>query len=160
VYWPKTWYRDADGDGLGDPNTKVNVCSSTPPAGFAANNRDTDDTPVSVPTVSPSLTKANNLPNEVGTTAATSLLLGSYPNPFQKVIRIQYTIGMEASVRLTIYDALGREVRNIFRGQRNAGTHWIDYNGSKLSSGVYYLRMVAVSGDKEYVQTQKLVKTD
>lgn len=39
----QTYYRDADGDGLGDLNTPTSVCSATPPAGYVTNNTDLND---------------------------------------------------------------------------------------------------------------------
>jgi hypothetical protein len=44
VHSPQTYYRDADGDGFGDPNNATSICSSTPPAGYVTNNSDCDDT--------------------------------------------------------------------------------------------------------------------
>ena len=37
------YYRDADGDGYGDPNNSIVSCSSTPPPGYVNNNYDCDD---------------------------------------------------------------------------------------------------------------------
>ena len=38
------YYRDADGDGFGDPNVTTFVCSSMPPTGYISDNSDCDDT--------------------------------------------------------------------------------------------------------------------
>lgn len=37
------YYRDADGDGLGDQGQAITVCASSPPAGYATNAEDCDD---------------------------------------------------------------------------------------------------------------------
>lgn len=43
---PTTWYEDADGDGLGNPNNTQNDCEQ--PTGFVDNNDDCDDTDASI----------------------------------------------------------------------------------------------------------------
>jgi hypothetical protein len=40
----QTYYEDADGDGLGNPEVSTSICSSTPPEGYVANSDDLDDT--------------------------------------------------------------------------------------------------------------------
>ncbi len=159
VYWPKTYYRDADGDGLGHPENKTSVCASTPPAGYAANNKDDNDTPVVAPTVNPSYTLSIANPKGSDLSPVLSLALAAHPNPFGSEIRIQYTVPIRASVTIKIYDVIGREVGSLFNGERPAGTFSQVYNGSKLPNGVYYCRMIATASGKEYLQTEKLVKT-
>lgn len=46
VHTNQTYYRDADGDGLGNPNSFISVCSSTVPAGYVTNSNDTNDNPI------------------------------------------------------------------------------------------------------------------
>jgi uncharacterized delta-60 repeat protein len=85
--------------------------------------------------------------------------LHATPNPFTQTIRIQYAIPTDARVNIKVYDALGREVGNVFNGQRSAGTYSTEYNTSKLSQGVYYCRMIVSADGKNVVQTLKLAKT-
>jgi uncharacterized delta-60 repeat protein len=157
VYWPKTYYRDADGDGLGDPNNKLNVCSSTTPTGYVSNSRDTNDTPLVV------MTKTSDTHHKTVQEAMILLdgfSLVAYPNPLAKSTRIQFNVPVDAAVRIQIFDVMGREVGLVFSGNRSAGTHYTDYNASKLSSGVYFCRMVAVVKGKETLQTIKMVRAE
>ena len=43
VHTGQTFFKDADGDGFGDNNNPITVCSATPPAGYVADNTDCDD---------------------------------------------------------------------------------------------------------------------
>lgn len=50
----RTYYRDADGDTLGDPNTTTSICDNNVPYGYVTNANDTDDTQAPVTEVIPS----------------------------------------------------------------------------------------------------------
>ncbi len=65
----------------------------------------------------------------------------NYPNPFNPSTVIIYHLPKEAHVTITIYDVLGRKVATIVDGTETAGYHEITFNGSQLSSGVYFYRM-------------------
>ncbi|HET7897434.1 MAG TPA: T9SS type A sorting domain-containing protein, partial [Flavisolibacter sp.] len=80
--------------------------------------------------------------------------LQSRPNPFNSLTRIQYTVPVEANVIIKVFDMLGREVGVLYNGNQPAGTHFVDYNATKLSKGMYYARMLATVNGKQYVQIQ------
>lgn len=86
--------------------------------------------------------------------------LGNYPNPFAATTRIQYTVPVDAKVFIKVFDGMGREVVFIFNGESAAGTYSKEYNAAKLSSGVYYVRMIATVKGRQFMETQKLIKAD
>jgi hypothetical protein len=100
---------------------------------------------------------AGTAPVEAGTSVLT---LSTYPNPVGKAVQITYTLPEAATVAITLYDLTGREVGTIFRGQKAAGTYNVSYATRSLHAGVYYCRINASGQQKEWVQTQKLVKTN
>ena len=70
----------------------------------------------------------------------------NYPNPFSNSTAISYKLNKQTDVQLTIFDALGREVRKFNISSQNAGIHGILWDarnnfGAKLASGVYFYRM-------------------
>ncbi len=72
----------------------------------------------------------------------------NYPNPFNPVTTIRYELPKSGSVRLEVFDILGRVVRTLVDQTQEAGYHSISWDGRNdmgeaLSSGVYYLRMEA-----------------
>jgi hypothetical protein len=70
------------------------------------------------------------------------VLLRNYPNPFNPVTNIQFSVPVRSEVRIILYDVLGREMKEILNSEVNAGTHEIVFDGSELSSGVYLVRML------------------
>ena len=77
----------------------------------------------------------------------------NYPNPFNPNTIISYSIPKPKFVSIKIYDVLGREIETLVNEERPGGTYKIQFNGSDLSSGIYYYRMQAGS----FVETKKLI---
>jgi hypothetical protein len=76
-------------------------------------------------------------------------LFQNYPNPFNPVTTIAFTLGRdqsEAPVRLVVFDLLGREVMRLAEGRYLAGTHRLEFDGSRLASGVYIYRLETAAG--------------
>lgn len=65
----------------------------------------------------------------------------NYPNPFNPTTQFRIDIEQASQVNLTIYDVLGRKVRVLIDGQLEARSHFIEFNGENLSSGVYFARL-------------------
>lgn len=65
----------------------------------------------------------------------------NYPNPFNPVTRLEFGISKLGFVSLKVYDILGKEVKALVNEIRPAGTYSVSFDGSNLSSGVYYYRL-------------------
>ena len=70
-------------------------------------------------------------------------LYQNYPNPFNPTTVISYQLPVASSVRLVVYDMLGREVTELANGRMSAGEHKATFSADGLSSGVYFCRLVA-----------------
>jgi glucuronoarabinoxylan endo-1,4-beta-xylanase len=82
----------------------------------------------------------------------------NYPNPFSSSTAISYQLKTPADARVTIYDILGRVVRETLAGPQSAGTHSILWDGSnttghKVVPGVYFYTL-QVAGES---QARKMV---
>ena len=77
----------------------------------------------------------------------------NYPNPFNPSTRIRFDIPQQTQVKLSIYDILGREVGVLADKNMAPGTYEITFDGSKLTSGVYFYRLQ--TGD--FMETKKLI---
>lgn len=90
---------------------------------------------------------------EAGNKLPARFVLGTnYPNPVRSTTTIPFTLRQVASVQLTIYDVLGREVLLLVDDTRPAGTYEVVLDASSLSSGTYFYRL-DVGG---YVRTRTL----
>lgn len=68
----------------------------------------------------------------------------NYPNPFNPVTTFAFSLPERTEVNLKIYDTIGREVKRIFDDQmKEQGGHEVTFDGSRLSSGVYIVRLEA-----------------
>jgi len=65
----------------------------------------------------------------------------NYPNPFNPVTKINYEIPKQGFVNMKIFDVLGREVKTLVNEVKGPGVYSIDFDGTELSSGVYFYRM-------------------
>ena len=71
------------------------------------------------------------------------ILLRNYPNPFNPTTKIQFAVPVKSAVKISLHDVLGREMREIYISEVDAGMHEFVLDGSDLSSGVYLVRMLA-----------------
>jgi hypothetical protein len=88
-----------------------------------------------------------------------SSLSGNYPNPFNPTTIISYQLSAVSNVNLIVYDVLGREVATLKDGMKNAGSYFATFDGSRLSSGIYFVRFTVQpqDGSKQIVLTRKML---
>ncbi|MCH7772776.1 MAG: T9SS type A sorting domain-containing protein, partial [Bacteroidetes bacterium] len=80
-------------------------------------------------------------------------LLQNYPNPFNPSTSIQYAISSRQFVVLKVYDVLGNEVATLVNEVKHAGSYEVEFDGTRLTSGIYFYRIISGS----YSDTKKLV---
>jgi hypothetical protein len=67
----------------------------------------------------------------------------NYPNPFNPLTVVGYQLATGSTVKLGVYDQLGREVARLVDGKQEAGHHEVTFDASGLASGVYVYRIMA-----------------
>jgi len=85
----------------------------------------------------------------------------NYPNPFNPETNIRFEIpanAMNSSVKLTVYNNLGMEIRTLINGSVEPGIHSLTWDGrndygEKMASGVYFLRLESGT----FNQTRKML---
>jgi len=76
-----------------------------------------------------------------------------YPNPFNPIITIRYGLNQNANIQFSIYDINGKLITTLINIFQIAGYHFITWDASNYSSGIYFLNM---SSGKN-IETKKLV---
>lgn len=76
----------------------------------------------------------------------------NYPNPFNPTTKIMYSIPIEGIVSIKVFDLTGKEIVTLVNEFKTAGSYSVDLNGSNLSTGNYYYRVI--SGN--FIQTKKM----
>ena len=79
----------------------------------------------------------------------------NYPNPFNPSTTISYSLPKSGNVTLKVYDILGREVAALVNDSKNEGSYSVNFNASKLSSGVYIYQLRA----NGFVLSKKMILT-
>jgi hypothetical protein len=80
----------------------------------------------------------------------------NYPNPFNPSTQIEYSVVKSGYVTLKVYNLLGQEVATLFEGPQTAGIHQARFDGTGLTSGVYFYRLTA--GELSLAKKMVLVK--
>jgi|GEM_PF-2025322 len=75
------------------------------------------------------------------------------PNPFNATTTIRYSLPKSSHVEIRVYNVQGQMVETLVNGQKSAGYHIVDWDATKLSSGIYLYQIIA--GD--YKEIRKCV---
>jgi hypothetical protein len=98
-------------------------------------------------TMTPVPYTANEAPNEF-------TLCQNYPNPFNPTTKIGYRVsGLGSRVKLAVYDLLGRQAAVLVDAQKAPGRYQVEFDGAKLSSGVYIFRLTAGN----YTESKRMI---
>ncbi len=76
----------------------------------------------------------------------------NYPNPFNPTTNIEFTIPETMDVRLDVYSVTGERVATLVNEQREAGVHTVEFDATRLASGIYLYRVTA----GEFVKTRQM----
>ncbi|MBU1920725.1 T9SS type A sorting domain-containing protein, partial [bacterium] len=80
----------------------------------------------------------------------------NYPNPFNPETSISFDLAEAGMVKLTVFNPLGQTAATLVNGTMASGRHTIAFDGTNLTSGLYYYRMEA--GDFTAVRKMILMK--
>jgi hypothetical protein len=96
------------------------------------------------------LTFINNSENSIPVAYSLSQ---NYPNPFNPETKIKFTVSRSGNTKVFVYDVKGRVIQTLVNEQLQPGTYETTFDGSQLSSGVYYYKLIS----DNYIYTKKMV---
>ncbi len=105
------------------------------------------------------LNVTSTVKNADGKIPASFTLNQNYPNPFNPVTTINYDLRITGYVKLIAYDIMGREVKTLIYEKQSPGTYQVDFDGSNLSSGVYFYKIEAIfnNGTEKFIQMKSMM---
>jgi hypothetical protein len=83
----------------------------------------------------------------------------NYPNPFNPSTTIEYGLPFASTVRLTVFDVLGRTVASLYDGEQAPGFQRLRWSAA-VSTGVYFYRIEATSvqnPERRFVRVMKML---
>jgi hypothetical protein len=87
------------------------------------------------------------------TTVYNNSLAQNFPNPFNKVTNIPFSLSKADKVNLVLLDISGRVVKVLVNASKDAGKHTVNFDAGSLAKGIYYYRIQA--GD--FTEVKKLI---
>jgi hypothetical protein len=99
------------------------------------------------------LTSVREIPSNV---PSSFLLKQNFPNPFNPSTQIEFSITERSFVTLTVHDLLGRTIQTLTQGTLGVGTYSTTFDGSRLTSGIYYYTITA--GSRQETKKMLLIK--
>lgn len=129
-------------------NDKIKLKATMTDSSIFFNVANYPDTGWAVITVLPPIL---NVENE--NLATDYYLAQNFPNPFNPTTTIRYRIPELALVTIKVFDVLGNEIETLVHNDKSAGSYEIDFNGSKLTSGIYYYKITT----EKFTQTRKMI---
>ncbi|MDP8239922.1 MAG: T9SS type A sorting domain-containing protein, partial [Candidatus Hatepunaea meridiana] len=92
------------------------------------------------------LTESIELPDEFA-------IVSAYPNPFNSLMKVSYSLPEAANIKLNVFDLAGRFVAELVNGRHQAGIYTAAFDGYDLASGIYMIRFEAGGHTLQYKVT-------
>jgi photosystem II stability/assembly factor-like uncharacterized protein len=90
---------------------------------------------------------------EIDETPTDFSLSNNFPNPFNPLTKIKYSVPSSSNVLIKVFDILGNEIETLVNQEKTTGTYEITWYAEQLPSGVYFYKLQAGS----FVETKKMV---
>ncbi|MBT7377269.1 MAG: T9SS type A sorting domain-containing protein, partial [Candidatus Marinimicrobia bacterium] len=76
-----------------------------------------------------------------------------YPNPFNPVTNIPYSVSEYSHISISVHDIQGKEIEKIINESKDSGNYNVMWNPNAIPSGVYFVKMHTIDG----IQVKKIL---
>lgn len=100
----------------------------------------------------------SNVHQETNTLPHDYSLYNNFPNPFNPSTNIKFDIPERGNVKISVFDILGRPVKELVNKTEDAGSYIVQFDASSLSSGIYIYKMESISDKtgKQFINIKKM----
>ncbi|MBK8549813.1 MAG: T9SS type A sorting domain-containing protein [Ignavibacteria bacterium] len=77
----------------------------------------------------------------------------NFPNPFNPVTNINFSIPNSSNVVLKVFNNMGQEIETLVNEKLNAGSYQVDWNAVNYTSGIYYYKIQT----EGFIETRKML---
>ena len=81
----------------------------------------------------------------------------NFPNPFETITEIEYSLKNAGNVTLKVFNVLGEEISELLSEYQDAGIYKIKFDGSNLSEGIYFYKISVKANDDDFSQSRMMV---
>ncbi|MEO8513343.1 MAG: T9SS type A sorting domain-containing protein [Ignavibacteria bacterium] len=81
----------------------------------------------------------------------------NYPNPSNPKSKIDFQMPFDGKVSIKVYDVIGREVATLINDFKPADFYTVEFDGSNVSSGIYFYRITAEGDNRIFTKTMKMI---
>jgi len=108
--------------------------------------------------------KTTGIENEDVTEISEFKIFQNYPNPFNPETNIRFIVSSESTVKIRIFNNLGKEIKELINETHRSGEYEItwdgtDYSGNRVSSGAYFITIEAKSIISDNLPFKKTIKS-
>jgi len=89
------------------------------------------------------------------------VFVSNYPNPFEDVTTLKYSVTESTRIVIEIYDLQGKLVTSLVDAKQQAGQYQVDWNSSEVEAGVYIAKVMQGDGeDLRNSQSLRIIKSN
>lgn len=97
---------------------------------------------------------STDINDDIHTSLPTEFRLSqNYPNPFNPTTIIEFSLPTASEIKLEVFNVLGQKVETLASGMYGAGAHYIGFDASERTSGIFFYRL----SHKDGVETKKMM---